>query len=104
MFLAQNLGPTAARALWSGKVFPAETIYFVTPRPFELEAPRAAGSRRAAFLDCAVCWLSLLAKVSRSCLRPLRSKSENSRVSIDEIARVSDGGVDQRRQARRFQR
>ena len=82
----------------------ADAIYFVTPGPFELEAPRADGSRRAPSLGCAVCWLSLLARVSRSFLRPLRSRSENSRVSIDEIARVSDGGVDQRRQARRIQR
>jgi hypothetical protein len=85
-------------------VFPADTIYFVTPGPFELEVPRAAGSRWAPFLDRGVCSLSLLANVSRSFLRPLRSRSENSRVSIDEIARVSDGGVDQRRQARRIQR
>jgi hypothetical protein len=83
---------------------PVRGIYFVTPRPFGLETPRPAGSVRFFLLARAACSLSLRASISRSCLRPLRSRLENSQVSIDEIARVSDGGVDQRRQARRIQR
>jgi hypothetical protein len=86
------------------QLLPTDATYFVTPRPFELEAPRAAGFRRAAFLEHAACSLNRFASVLRSAARPLRSRSVNSFVSIDEIARVSGGRVDQRRQARRIQR
>jgi hypothetical protein len=78
--------------------------YLVTPGPFELDALLAARSRGAPLLEHAACSLRRFASVLRSAARPLRSRSENSLVSIDEIARVSDDGIDQRRQARRIQR
>jgi hypothetical protein len=83
---------------------PTGAAYFVTPRPFEPDLARAAASCRPRFPHRAACSLSLRAKVWRSCLRPLRSSSANSDVSIEEIVRVSGRGADHRRQARRIQR
>src|ERR1700689_2859166 len=78
--------------------------YFVTPGPFDLEAPWPACLVWRLAFDGAACSLSLLANVSKSVFRPPLSRSENSRGSIDESERVSDGGVNQRLKARRSER
>jgi hypothetical protein len=79
-------------------------VYFAIPEPFELEAFRSDGL--AGTLPCEVraCWLSLSARVFRSCFRPLTSRSENSRGSIEESKLVSGEGFDHRLQARRIKR
>jgi hypothetical protein len=74
------------------------------PGPFELEALRPVGLAGRFAFDGAACSLSLRANVSKSFFRPARSRSENSRGSIDGSERVSGGGVNQRLEARRSKR
>ena len=80
------------------------TVYFVMPDPFELLPCWCNGLTGTLPCEARACWLSLPARIFRSFVRPLTSRSENSRASIDEIARVSDGGINQRLQARRIKR
>lgn len=79
-------------------------VYFAMPDPFELLPCWSNGLTGTLPCEARACWLSLPARIFRSFVRPLTSRSENSRASIDEIARVSDGGIDQRLQARRIKR
>jgi hypothetical protein len=78
--------------------------YFAIPGPFELEASWPIGRAGRFAFDGAACSLSLLANVSKSFFCPPRSRSENSRGSIDGRERVSEGGVNQRLKARRSKR
>jgi hypothetical protein len=100
-------------SLWKGDLTAAAgqqstdarcAVYFAIPEPFELEALRADGLAGTLPSEARACSLSLSARVFRSPFRPLSNRSENSRGSIDEIARVSDGGINQRLQARRIKR
>jgi len=79
-------------------------VYFAMPDPFELLPCWSNGLTGTLPCEARACWLSLPARIFRSLVRPLTSRSENSRASIDEIARVSDGGINQRLQARRIKR
>jgi len=79
-------------------------VYFAMPDPFELLPCWCNGLTGTLPCEARACWLSLAARIFRSFIRPLASRSENSRASIDEIARVSDGGINQRLQARRIKR
>lgn len=79
-------------------------VYFAIPEPFELEAFRSDGLDGTLPCEARACWLSLSARVFRSCFRPLASRSENSRGSIEESKLVSGEGFDHRLQARRIKR
>ena len=86
------------------RLTPHCAVYFAMPGPFELLPCWCNGLTGTLPCEARACWLSLPARIFRSFVRPLTSRSENSRASIDEIARVSDGGVNQRLQARRIKR
>jgi hypothetical protein len=74
------------------------------PEPFELKAFGADGLAGTLPCEARACSLSLSARVFRSFFRPLTSRSENSRGSIEESKLVSGEGFDHRLQARRIKR
>ena len=79
-------------------------VYFAIPEPFELKAFGADGLAGTLPCEARACSLSLSARVFRSFFRPLTSRSENSRGSIEESKLVSGEGFDHRLQARRIKR
>jgi hypothetical protein len=84
-------------------------IGFVIPAPFEFEGLELDGLELEGLTgtlsrEARACWLSRSASAFRSPGRPLTSKSENSRGSIEESNLVSGKGFDLRLQERRIKR